>query len=129
MYLQVEEHKSIYQRYMKVVCDAVAMSGLNIISKEAIATLEKCHPIFATLIPEERHSNPSDLFSYLILRPLQHIHEYENFLQSMKSDGDNYYSPFTLDKIRVAHAHWRQLSITAHKNQVSRNDEAQAGSF
>ncbi|XP_063871928.1 alsin-like isoform X4 [Scylla paramamosain] len=119
---QVEEHKSIYQRYMKLVCDAVAMSGLTITTKEATAVLEKCQTVFASSVPEEKRRNPSDLFSYLILRPLQHIHEYESFLQTMKSDGENYYSPFTLDKIRVAHAHWRQLSITAHKNLLEAED-------
>ena len=82
MYLQVEEHKSIYQRYMKLVCDAIAMSGLTIITKEAIATLEKCQSVFATMVPEEKRRTPSDLFSYLMLRPLQRIHEYENFLQT-----------------------------------------------
>ncbi|MPC07890.1 Alsin [Portunus trituberculatus] len=107
---------------MKLVCDAVAMSGLTITSKEATAVLEKCQPVFASLIPEEKRRNPSDLFSYLILRPLQHIHEYESFVQTMKSDGENYYSPFTLDKIRVAHAHWKQLSITAHKNLLEAED-------
>lgn len=104
---------------MKLVCDAVAMSGLNLISKDATTTLEKCQSVFTTTVPEEKRGSPSDLFSYLILRPLQHIHDYESFLQAMKNDGENYYSPFTLDKIKVAYAHWRQLSVAAHKNQVS----------
>ncbi|KAG0724053.1 Alsin [Chionoecetes opilio] len=115
---QVEEHKSIYQKYMKLVCDAVAMSGLTHIIKDATAILEKCQPVFAALVPEDKRRTSSDLFSYLILRPLQHIHEYESFLQTMKTDGENYYSPFTLDKIRVAHAHWRQLSVAAQKHQL-----------
>ncbi|KAG7154374.1 Alsin-like, partial [Homarus americanus] len=115
---QVEEHKSIYQKYMNLVCDAIAISGLTISSKDANVVLEKCQTILASLIPEDKRKTNSDLFAYLILRPLQHIHEYVEFLHSMKTDTETYYSPFTLDKIKIAHAHWRQLSNTAQKSQI-----------
>ncbi|XP_045621973.1 alsin isoform X2 [Procambarus clarkii] len=115
---QVEEHKSIYQKYMSSVCDAIAISGLAVASKEANIVMEKCQSILASLIPEDKRKTNSDLFAHLILRPLNHIHEYVEFLLSMKNDADNYYSPFTLDKIKIAHAHWRQLSNVAQKNQV-----------
>lgn len=104
---------------MKVVCDAIAMSGLSLISKDDTTTLEKCQSVFATMVPDGKRHSPSDLFSYLILQPLLHIHDYESFLQTMRTDEENHYSPFTLDKIRVAYFHWRQLSLAAQKNQVS----------
>ncbi|KAK7078631.1 agglutinin-like protein 2 [Halocaridina rubra] len=115
---QVEEYKSIYQKYMNIVCDALAISGLSLSSREANAVIEKCPSILLNLVPEEKRKTNSDFFSHLILRPLQHIHEYVEFLMTMKQDNESYYSPFTLDKIKVAHAHWKQLSNAAHKNQV-----------
>ncbi|XP_069957233.1 alsin isoform X3 [Cherax quadricarinatus] len=115
---QVEEHKSIYQKYVNLVCDAIAISGLTVSSKEANIVMEKCQSVLANLIPEDKRKTNTELFAYLILRPLHHIHEYVEFLLSMKNDADNYYSPFTLDKIKIAHSHWKQLSNIAQKNQA-----------
>ncbi|XP_066983934.1 alsin isoform X4 [Macrobrachium rosenbergii] len=115
---QVEEYKSIYQKYMNIVCDALAISGLTLSSKEAITVIEKCPPVLSSLVPESKKKTNSEYFAHLILRPLQHVHEYADFLMKMKQDSETYYSPFTLDKIKIAHAHWKQLSNAAHKSQV-----------
>lgn len=104
---------------MCLVCDALAVSGLTIISKEAQAIVEKGSTNFIQLVAEEKRKNASDLFSFLLLRPVERLHEYVKFLSVMKADDSRYYSPFTLDKLKVAHTHWKQLSNTAHKNQVN----------
>lgn len=114
---QVEEHKSIFQKYANLVCDAVAISGLTLSSREANVVMDKCQSILSPLVPEDKRKTNSDLFAHLILRPLHHIQEYVEFLIAMKNDCETYYSPFMLDKIKIAHAHWRQLSNAAQKNQ------------
>lgn len=109
----------IYERYTCLVCDALAVSGLTIASKEAQAILDKSSTNFTQLVVEEKRKTASELFSYLLLRPVERLHEYVKFLAAMKADDSRYYSPFTLDKLKVAHTHWKQLSNTAHKNQVN----------
>ncbi|CAL4093885.1 unnamed protein product, partial [Meganyctiphanes norvegica] len=115
--LQVEEHKMMYQKYLNLVCDAIAISGLVLGTKEANAVMDKFR-LEIELIPEEKKKSNNELFSYLLLRPLKRIHEYEELLLNIKNDTENYYSSFSLDKVKIAHSHWRQLSNTAHKNQI-----------
>lgn len=104
---------------MCLVCDALAVSGLTVASKEAQAILDKGSTNFTQLVVEEKRKTASELFSFLLLRPVERLHEYVKFLSAMKADDSRYYSPFTLDKLKVAHTHWKQLSNTAHKNQVN----------
>ncbi|KAB7507439.1 Alsin [Armadillidium nasatum] len=113
----VQEMKAIYADYVNAICNAMAISGLNLETKEAESLIEKSKDYFEALIPEDKKTN-TEILSYLLLLPMNRIEEYENFLMDIRTDTECFYSPFSLDKIKVAHTHWKKLSIVAYNGKL-----------
>lgn len=109
--------KSLYKEYVEAVCNGLSINGLALETKEEEALVEKSHTHFQGFL--EHKKGNAELFFQLLVLPLSRIDEYVRFLLDVRNDTESYYSPFSLDKIKIAHSHWKQLAVEAHEERVS----------
>ncbi|XP_076043188.1 alsin-like isoform X2 [Oratosquilla oratoria] len=114
----VEELKTVYGNYISKVCDVLAVTGFILVGKDATATMEKFRLLLLNLVPSISSKTNNETLSFVLLQPLERIHQYEKFLSVLQSSEKMFHSPFTQNRIFIASAYWRQLSNRANKEKM-----------
>lgn len=113
----------MYKEYINKACNAIAMGGLSLETKEADSVMEKSRAKLASFFSSDITKSNSDLFTFILLLPFRRVKEYASFLSDIRNDTDFcYYSPFSLEKIKIAHNCWKELFNEANQGKVKRNE-------